>query len=87
MAWEEGQSVKVTAAGFAMGATCLLVANLGALQDGGDVFQIGAAGLDIKRQRSDQRVGGVADLAQRERWVFPPAAVRSGGLRRDDSPA
>ena len=84
MAREEGQGVKATAAGFAMGATCLLVARVGALQDDGDAFQVGGAGLDIKRQRSDQRVGGVADLAQRERRVFPPAAARSGGLRTND---
>lgn len=84
VAREEAQGVQATAAGFAMGATCLLVASLGALQDGGDALQVGGAVFDIKRERSDQRVGGVADLAQRDRWVFPPEAARSGGLRIND---
>ena len=42
------------------------------------------AGFVIKRKRSDQGVGGVADLAQRDRRVFPPEAARSGGLRIND---
>ena len=81
---EEAQGVQATAAGFAMGATCLLVARLGALQDGADSFEVGGAVGDIKRQRSDQRVGGVADLTQRDRRVFPPEAARSGGPRTND---
>ena len=83
VAREEAQGVQATAAGFDMGAACLLVACLGALQDGGDAFQVGGAVFDVKRERSDQRVGGVADLAQRERRVFPPETARSGGPRRD----
>ena len=47
-------------------------------------MQIGGAVFDIKRERSDQGVGGVADLAQRDRPVFPPEAARSGGLRIND---
>src|SRR5260370_40399886 len=81
---EEAQGVEATAAGFEMGATCLLVATLGAGQDGGDALEVGSAVFDIKRERTDQCVGGVADLAQRDLRVFPPEAARSGGLRRDD---
>ena len=84
MARVEAQVVEATAAGFEVGTTCLVVAPLGALQDGGDALQVGGAGFDIKRKRSDQGVGGVADLAQREQRIFPPAAAWSGGLRRDD---
>ena len=84
VAREEAQGVEATAAGFEMGATCLLVACLGALQDGGDALQEGGTGFDIKRERADQRIGGVADLGERDRRVFPPEAARSGGLRKDD---
>jgi hypothetical protein len=76
--------VQALAAGFEMGATCLLVARLGALQDGGDALQVGGAVFDVKRERGNQRVGGVADLAQRDGRVFPPEAARSGGLRIND---
>ena len=84
VACEEAQGVKATAAGFEVGTTCLLVASLGALQDGRDALQEGGAVFDIKWERGDQRVGGVADLAQGDRRVFPPEAARSGGPRRDD---
>lgn len=79
MAGEEAQGVQATAAGSAVGATCLLVARLGALQVTREALQVGVAGVSVKRERGDQGVGGVADLAQREGWVFPPAAARSGG--------
>jgi hypothetical protein len=55
--------MQATAASFAMGVACLLVASLGALQNGGNTLQVDGAGFDIKRKRSDQSVGGVADLA------------------------
>ena len=86
VAREEAQGVQATAAGFEMGATCLVVASLGALQDSGDAFEIDHAVFGVKRERGDHGVGGVADLAQGDRRVFPPAAAWSGGLRRDDSP-
>ena len=82
---KEAQGVQATAAGFAMRATCSLVARLGTLQDEGDTLQVGGAVGDIKRERSDQGVGGVADLAQRDGRIFPPEAARCGGLGRDDS--
>ncbi len=84
MAREEAEGVQATATGFEVGAACLLVACLGAQQVGGDALQVGFAGFGIKRKRGDQRVGGVADLGQRQRPVFPPAAAWSGGPRRDD---
>jgi hypothetical protein len=84
-AGEEAEGVEATTAGFDMGASCLAIARLGALQEGGNAFQVGGAGFGIKRQCGDQRVGGVADLAQREPRIFPPAAAPSGGPERDGS--
>ena len=84
MACEQAQGVEATATLFEMGATCFLVARLGALQDGGDALQVGGAVFDVKRERSDQGVGGVPDLAQRERRIFPPAAAGSGGPGTND---
>jgi hypothetical protein len=81
---EEAQCVEASSSGFAMGTTCLLIAFLGTYQDGGDALQVGGAGFDIKRKRSDQSVGGVANLAQRNLRVFPPVAARSGGLGTND---
>jgi hypothetical protein len=75
--------VEATTAGFEMGATCLLIATLCAGQDDGDALEVGGPVFDIKRERSDQCVGGVADLAQRDLRVFPPEAAGSGGLGRD----
>jgi hypothetical protein len=72
--------VKATATGFEMGAPCLVVASLGALQEGGNASQVGSTIVDIKRQRENQCVGGIADLAQCDPWVFPPETARSGGL-------
>ena len=83
-ACEEAQGMQATAAGFDVGATCLLVARLGALEDGRDALEVGGASFLIKRQRSDQRVGAVANLAHRDLRVFPPAAARSGGPRTND---
>jgi hypothetical protein len=76
---EEAQGAEATPAGFEMRATCLLVAHLGVLQVSGDVSQVDGAVVDIKRERGDQRVGGVADLAQRDLRIFPPEAAGSGG--------
>ena len=78
---EEAEGVQAPAAACEVGATCLLVTGLGALQVGGDALQVDGAAFGIKRERSDQCVGGVADLAQRDGRVFPPEAARSGGLR------
>ena len=75
VAGEEAKGVQATAAGFEVRATCLLVANLGVLQVGGDALEVAGAGFDIKRQRGDQCVGSVADLRERDRRVFPPAAA------------
>lgn len=81
---EEADGVQATAAAFEMGPARLLIASLGALQDRGHALEVGKAAFGIKRQRGDQRVGGIAYLAQRERGFFPPAAARFGGLRTND---
>lgn len=81
---EEAQGSKSAAAGFEMRAACGLVATLGVFQVSGDASQMNRAVVDIKRQRAHQRVGGVADLAQRDLRVFPPEAAGSGGPRKDD---
>ena len=84
MAREEAESVEATAAGFIVRAARLLIANLRAFQDGAGPREVTLAVIGVKRQRADQGVGGVADLAEREQWVFPPAAARCDGPRRDD---
>jgi hypothetical protein len=81
---EESEGVEATAAGFVVRATRLLIAKLGARQDGTGPLQVTLSVVRVKWQRSDQCIGGVADLAQGERRVFPPLAAQSGGPRRDD---
>ena len=83
---EESEGVEATAAGFTVRAARLLIAELGAGQDGAGTLQVMRPMVRIKRQRGDQCVGGVADLAQCDQRVFPPEAARSDGPRRDDSP-
>jgi hypothetical protein len=73
--------VELTTADFDMGAPRFPVASLGSPKDGGGALQVTLAVLGIKRQRAHQRVGGVADLAERDRRVFPPAAAPFGGPR------
>jgi hypothetical protein len=53
VAREEAQGVQTATAGFEMRATCLLVAFLGALQNGRDTVEVGSAGFSIKRLCSD----------------------------------
>ena len=72
---------------FEMRTTRLLIASLGALKDGGQSLKVAFAVFGVKRHRVDQTAGGVADLGQSERWVFPPAAAPFGGIRTNDSPA
>jgi hypothetical protein len=81
---EEAEGVEATAAGLEMRAARLLVAALGTHQERTDTLQTPLAVVGVKRQHADQRVGGVADLAQGDRRVFPPAAAQSGGPGRDD---
>ena len=80
---EESECVEVAAAGLVVGAARLLVAMLSALQYVTDALQVTLAVFGVKRQGGDQRVGGIADLAERDQWVFPPASARSGGPRKD----
>ena len=87
LAREEALGAQVSAAGFGMGETCPLVAGLGVFQVGTNALQINGAGVGIKPQRRDQGVGGVADLAQCDQRIFPPAVARSGAPRKDDSPS
>jgi hypothetical protein len=81
---EEAQASQSAAAGFEMRPACGLVATLGVLQVSGDAAQVDGAVFDIKRQRAHQRVGGGADLGQRDLRIFPPEAAGSGGPRKDD---
>jgi len=83
---EEAEGVEATAARFVVRTARLLIAKLGALQDRAGTLQVTLPVSGVKRQRGDPGVGGIADLAQRDQWVFPPAAARSGGPRRGDSP-
>ena len=80
---EESKGVQVAAAGFAVRTARLLVAELGTFQQDAGTLQVAFPVIGVKGQRSDQGVGGIADLAQRHQWVFPREAARSGGPRRD----
>lgn len=84
VAREEAEGVEATAAGFVVRAARLLIAKLSALQVGAGPLQVTLAVIGVKRQRGDQGVGGIADLAEGEQWVFPPEAARFGGPGRDD---
>jgi hypothetical protein len=76
--------MEAPAASSEMGAACLPVARLPSPQDGSDASEVGRTAFEIKGKRRDQRIGGVADLAERDRPVFPPAAARSGVPRTND---
>jgi hypothetical protein len=82
---EEAKAVELAATDFEMGTTRFFVANLGVLKDSGDPLQVGLALVRIQPPRTHQRIGGVAELAHADRWVFPPEAAPFRGLRRDDS--
>ena len=84
VAREESESVEATAARFVVRAARLLIAKLGAFQDDAGTLQVTLPVVWVKRQRGDQRVGGVADLAECDQRVFPPEAARFGGPRKDD---
>jgi hypothetical protein len=86
-ACEEADGMETAAAGFDMGAARLFVASLGPKKDGTDTFEVTLPVVRIKRQRADQGVGGVADLAQRDRRVFPPEAAGSGAPGTNDLPS
>jgi hypothetical protein len=86
VAREESEGVKATAASFVVRAARLLIAMLGAFQDGAGPLEVTLAVLGVKRQRSDQGIRCIADLAEGDQWVFPPEAALSGGPGRDDSP-
>ena len=84
VAREESKGVEFATARFVVRAARLLVAKLGASQDSAGALEVTFPMVGVKWKRGDQGVGGIADLAQRDQWVFPPAAARSGGPRRDD---
>lgn len=74
--------MELTAASFYVGATSFVVATLGTLKNGGNAFEIADTKGEVNSQYGDQRIRGVADLAQGDVWVFPPAAVLSDGPRK-----
>ena len=78
--------MKFPAPPFNVRAACLFIACLRPHEDGADTFEMAPAMVRVKPQGTDQRIGAVADLAERDQRVFPPAAAGSGGLGRDDSP-
>ena len=75
--------MEVASASFVVRAARLVVAMLRARQDDAGTPQVTLPVIGIKRQGTDQGVGGIADLAQGDQWVFPPEAARSGEPRRD----
>jgi len=75
---EEAQVVELSATSLVMRVAGFLIAQLGALKTGGDAREVMAAVVSIKPSRAHQCVGGVADLAQRDQRISPPADVRFG---------
>lgn len=80
---EESKGVEATAAFFGVRMARLLIAKLGAMQDGAGPLQVTRAVIGVKQPCGNQGVGGIADLAERDQWIFPPEAARFGGPRRD----
>ena len=63
-----------------VGLACLSVLVLIADQFAGSAFETLSPVARRQRQSVDQGVGGGADLAESDLWIFPPAAAASGGL-------
>ena len=76
--------MELATAGFEVRATRRLVAGLCALEARSRALQIAFAVFGIKPRRVHQCVGGFADLAQRDGWIFPPEAVRFDGQGTGD---
>ncbi len=76
---EETEGMEFTAAPFEMGTARSFIASLCPGKDRADTFEIVLPTVRVKRQGADQRIGAVADLAERDQRVFPPAAAESGG--------
>lgn len=76
--------MKSAAAGFTVGVVGLSVAGLGVDEVSADAFQKAGAVVVVKPQGVHQGMGGVADLAQRDGRIFPPAAAPFGVLRISD---
>lgn len=64
---------------FEVRATRLFVACLRPHEDGADTFEVALPLVRVKRQGVHESVGAVANLADCQRWVFPPAAAGFGG--------
>jgi len=75
--------VELAAAAFDVGATCLFVARLRPHEDYADTFEVALPLVRVKRQGAHESVGAVANLADCERWVFPPATAGFGGPGTD----
>lgn len=84
---EEVEVVELATTFFEMRTTCLLIAGLGTLKDFRQTLEMAFAVGGVKRQRVNQTGGGVANLRQSDRWVFPPATAPFGGIRTNDLPS
>jgi hypothetical protein len=81
----ESKGVEATAAGFVVRTARLLIAVLRAHQDGAGTLQVTLPVVCVKRQCGDLRVGGGADLAQRDGRVFPPCRRAGRSPARNSS--
>ena len=77
----EGSLAPLGERNFAWYFSSRLVNTLGAMMAN---IALTFAVLDIKPRRVHQSVSGFADLAQRDRGVFPPEAVRFDGPGTSD---
>ncbi len=71
------------APGLGVADASLVVASLGASQISAGAFEAALAGFGVIRKGADEDVGGFANLADRDQWIFPPEAARFGGPGRD----
>ena len=76
--------MKSAASVFAVGKVGLLIAGLRVDEIAADAFQKAGAMVFVKPQGVHERMGGVADLAQCDGRIFPPAAAPFGVPRTSD---
>jgi hypothetical protein len=75
--------MELAATAFEVGVTRLFIALLRPHEDGADTFEVALPLVRVKRQGVHESVGAVANLADRQRRVFPPAAAGFGGPGTD----
>ena len=79
----DAESFEVPDSGLGVGLSRLGVLVLIADQSGRGALETHLPVAWGQRQSVDQRIGGRANLAESDLWIFPPAAAGSGGPGTD----